>query len=123
VFGPGGRNGYFALTLAAGVSRVPAEQLNEFHWVCTRAHLRYCELVVRGLPPIPRLTQRETNVLLWISRGKSNAEIGAILGLSAYTVDTYVRAVFAKLGVGNRVSAAVRGLGLGLIHSDPDRPE
>jgi LuxR family transcriptional regulator/LuxR family quorum-sensing system transcriptional regulator CciR len=39
-----------------------------------------------------------------------------ILDLSPNTVDTYVRRIFRKLHVGDRVTAALRGLALGLIH-------
>lgn len=56
------------------------------------------------------LTQRESEVLLWISRGKSNKDIGDILGLSPRTVNKHLEQVFAKLGVENRASAAIRAV-------------
>jgi DNA-binding NarL/FixJ family response regulator len=40
-------------------------------------------------------------VLCWLSRGKSNAEIGMILGISAATVGKHLEHVYPKLGVGN----------------------
>jgi DNA-binding NarL/FixJ family response regulator len=60
------------------------------------------------------LTAREAEVLLWIMRGKSNRDIGDILGLSPRTVNKHLEQIFAKLGVENRTSAAalaVRALG------------
>lgn len=54
------------------------------------------------------LTQRESEVLLWIARGKSNRDIGEILGLSPRTVNKHLEQVYAKLGVENRASAAVK---------------
>lgn len=56
------------------------------------------------------LTAREAEVLLWIARGKSNRDIGDILGLSPRTVNKHLETVYAKLGVENRASAAVMAL-------------
>ncbi|HVW93395.1 MAG TPA: DNA-binding response regulator [Devosia sp.] len=54
------------------------------------------------------LTLRESEVLLWIARGKSNRDIAEILGLSPRTVNKHLEQVYAKLGVENRASAAIR---------------
>ena len=52
------------------------------------------------------LTAREAEVLLWISRGKSNRDIGDILGLRPGTVTKHLEQIYIKLGVENRASAA-----------------
>lgn len=57
-----------------------------------------------------QLTGREAEVLLWIARGKSNRDIGDILGLSPRTVNKHLEQVYMKLGVENRASAAVMAL-------------
>ena len=49
-------------------------------------------------------------MLLWIARGKSNRDIGEILGLSPRTVNKHLEQVYMKLGVENRASAAVVAL-------------
>ena len=54
------------------------------------------------------LTAREAEVLLWIAKGKSNRDIGEILGLSPRTVNKHLEQIYSKLGVENRASAAVR---------------
>ena len=54
------------------------------------------------------LTQRESEVLMWIARGKSNRDIGDILGLSPRTVNKHLEQVYTKLGVENRASAAIK---------------
>jgi DNA-binding response OmpR family regulator len=59
------------------------------------------------------LTSREAEVLLWLSRGKSNRDIAEILGLSPRTINKHLEQMFEKLGVENRASAtalAVRTL-------------
>ncbi len=52
------------------------------------------------------LTLRESEVLLWIARGKSNRDIGEILSLSPRTVTKHLEHIYTKLGVENRSSAA-----------------
>ncbi len=54
------------------------------------------------------LTVREGEVLLWIGRGKTNKDIGDILGLSPRTVNKHLEQIYAKLGVENRASAALK---------------
>ncbi len=58
------------------------------------------------------MTGREAEVLLWLSRGKSNREIGQILGISPRTVNKHLEQIFIKLGVENRASAAARAVRL-----------
>jgi two-component system, NarL family, response regulator LiaR len=53
------------------------------------------------------LSMREQEVLALLALGLSNPEIAAELFLSVDTVKTYVRRVFAKLGVNNRTNAAL----------------
>ena len=54
------------------------------------------------------LTARESEVLEWIAKGKSNRDIGDILGLSSRTVNKHLEQIYVKLGVENRASAAVK---------------
>ena len=56
------------------------------------------------------LTDRETEVLLWISKGKTNREIGMILSTSPRTINKHLEQVFKKLGVENRTTAATLAL-------------
>jgi DNA-binding CsgD family transcriptional regulator len=52
------------------------------------------------------LTRRESEVLLWMSQGKSNGDIGKILGMKERTVCKHSERVYSKLCVENRTSAA-----------------
>ncbi|MCE1237366.1 MAG: DNA-binding response regulator [Hyphomicrobiales bacterium] len=54
-----------------------------------------------------RVSDREAQVLDWIARGKSNRDIGDILGLSPRTINKHLERIFKKIGVENRTSAAV----------------
>jgi DNA-binding CsgD family transcriptional regulator len=57
------------------------------------------------------LTRRQTEVLSWVARGKTNAEIAAILRLKTGTIGKYLERIFPKLGVENRTAAASFVLG------------
>src|SRR6266508_3245062 len=56
------------------------------------------------------LTRREAEVLFWISQGKSNHDIGVILGAKTGTICKHVEHIFGKLNVENRTAAAVMAL-------------
>lgn len=56
------------------------------------------------------VTAREAEVLLWVSRGKSNRDIAEILALSPRTVNKHLEQMFEKLGVENRASATALAL-------------
>lgn len=56
------------------------------------------------------LTPREAEVLLWMAQGKSNADIGTILGCAENTVKVHTARMFEKLGFENRNAATVRAL-------------
>ena len=61
------------------------------------------------------LTPREREVLRWIYLGKSNAEIGAILKISALTVKNHVQKTLRKLKVVNRAQAVGKALDARII--------
>jgi len=58
------------------------------------------------------LTEREMEVLMWVSQGKSNPEIGIILGAKSRTVQKHLERILRKLGVENRQAAGMRALEL-----------
>ncbi len=70
---------------------------------------------VDGTVPVPALTERETQVLTGMSRGRSNAEIGKELFLSEDTVKTHARRLFRKLGAADRAQAVAVGFRWGLV--------
>jgi DNA-binding CsgD family transcriptional regulator len=51
------------------------------------------------------LTPREREVLHWLARGKSNAEIASLLGIKVATVGKHLERIYPKLGVENRTAA------------------
>lgn len=61
------------------------------------------------------LTGRELEILHWVYEGKSNMEIGMILGISGLTVKNHVQNILRKLNVQNRTQAVAKGLSLNLL--------
>ncbi|UWP82194.1 response regulator [Dactylosporangium fulvum] len=59
------------------------------------------------VPVLEPLTERELEVAAHVGAGRTNAEIGAELFISAGTVKTHIAAIQRKLGVRNRVGIAV----------------
>lgn len=57
--------------------------------------------------PTVKLSSRELEVLQLLVEGHSNPEIAARLYLSPHTIKTYVRSIFNKFGVNDRLQAAV----------------
>lgn len=57
------------------------------------------------------LTPRETEVLSWLAKGKTNRDIGDILGMSHRTVNKHLEHIFEKLGVETRAAAAALASG------------
>ncbi|PZG03045.1 LuxR C-terminal-related transcriptional regulator, partial [Nonomuraea aridisoli] len=62
------------------------------------------------------LSEREVQVIRLVARGLSNQEIAGELVLSVETVRTYLKRMFAKLGVHDRTHLAVLAHEAGLLH-------
>jgi DNA-binding NarL/FixJ family response regulator len=56
------------------------------------------------------LTRREAEVLLWLSRGKSNRDIAQILNVSFRTINKHLEQIYPKLGVETRTSAVAQAI-------------
>jgi transcriptional regulator EpsA len=63
------------------------------------------------------VTVREREVLEWIYRGKSNIEVGMILGISPLTVKNHVQKILRKLDVLNRTQAVGKALALHILNT------
>jgi len=82
--------------------------------------LRFSGVVVESeaerpsTPPI-ELPPRELQCLQWCSEGKTNWEIGRILGISERTVEHHIGSAVRRLGCTSRVQGVALALRVGLI--------
>lgn len=61
--------------------------------------------------PLPAVSPRQAEILQWLREGKSNEEIGRLLGISALTVKNHLQRLYRQLGVSNRAHAVARSAG------------
>jgi transcriptional regulator EpsA len=61
-----------------------------------------------GHGKLEALSAREEEIMHWVSIGKTNLEIGQILGISHNTAKNHLRRIFKKLNVANRAQAVAR---------------
>lgn len=91
-----GESGLSEMTVLLSVIDIPSHQ----EGVAVPASTSH-----RSLPAVS-LTPRETEVLSWLAKGKTNRDIADILGMSHRTVNKHLEHIFEKLGVETRTAAA-----------------
>ena len=64
------------------------------------------------------LTEREKNVLHYLALGLKNEEIAKKLHISVHTVKAHLEAIYEKLGVKNRVQAAIKAVILEIVDKE-----
>jgi two-component system nitrate/nitrite response regulator NarL len=94
------------LAIHAGEPWIPralmAHALDELqHLLQTRASISQA---------MEQLTQRQREIVRWVSQGLSNKEIGRHLGISPTTVKTHLHNIFERAGVNGRQQLAARAL-------------
>lgn len=108
----------------AGVGIASSERKLDIHptivstlaLISQQFHTAYIQMALGTLSaPKIQLTQREKEILLWCSRGKSNWVIGEILGVSEHAVKFHVANCITKLGADSRITAVLKAIRLGLI--------
>lgn len=114
LFGPLNRDGYASMRFRDDPDAFDEGRLQAIHSLLLAAHLQICTIMDGGSSPVS-LSDREREVLEWMGRGKSSADIATILEISPETVRTYTRRIYDKLQTNDRVTATVRALKLGLV--------
>jgi DNA-binding CsgD family transcriptional regulator len=71
----------------------------------------------------PELSAREQEIARMVARGYTNKMVAAVLDISCWTVDTYLRRVFTKLGVRSRSAMVTRLTREGILDAADGTPE
>jgi LuxR family transcriptional regulator, quorum-sensing system regulator SolR len=110
------------LTLARSAEGFSETELSlkteKMSWLAQIAHSAMARLTTEQLAPRmghTPLTTRELEVLRWTADGKTSGEVGDILNITERTVNFHINQCIEKLGVNNKLSAAVRAAMLGLL--------
>ncbi|PMQ10690.1 LuxR C-terminal-related transcriptional regulator [Janthinobacterium sp. AD80] len=114
-----GGGSLFALFSAPAPQADAARQAYLLELLLPYLHLHWLALpdYLHGAPAgaARAASARELEVLRWVSIGKSNEEVGQILGISGWTVKSHLQRIYKLLGVSNRTQAVTRGMALRLI--------
>ena len=115
-FGPGGRLGYIGIGRTdRDLDDLSTSNLNRIHWTAQNFHMRWCEIALLKMPKDFTLTPRELLVLESLARGTSDEIICGVVGASIDSVRQSIRNIMKKMGVSDRPSAILRGVGSGLL--------
>ncbi|MGH1455241.1 MAG: helix-turn-helix transcriptional regulator [Alphaproteobacteria bacterium] len=123
-----GLNGELAalgLASTGGTAEINKDVLSKIRALSVQFHIAYMESETRISHEYREnvltkntniiLSEREREVLLWMSEGKSDSVISEILGISYSTVRYHTNSLFIKLGVNERTLAVVKAIRHGLI--------
>ena len=70
---------------------------------------------IRSFSAMPKLSQRQIDILNLVAKGLSNKEIAGIVGVSSDTVKYHVANILQAIGASTRAEATLIALNLGLI--------
>lgn len=90
----------------------------EIEALCITAHLRLSQLPV----PEPRLTPRQSEILDWVTDGKSARDIGLLTGLPASVIEKHLRNIRERLGVGTTQQAVLKAAFMRQLFQFPQSP-
>ncbi len=114
LYGPHAHDAYSAFDFGVPLDEVSDTDIGMVRALAQAAHQRICVLVQSAATEYD-LSERELEVLEWLTHGKSIWSIATILDLSPDTVKTYARRIYSKLEVSDRVGAVVKALKHGLV--------
>lgn len=120
IHGPDGELGlvsYVSDEMPGGYDRFLERQRHQLHLLAIYYHALVTETLAASPAAAPvRLSARERDCLSWKAEGKSNTDIGDILGISAKTVDFHLTNARRKFGVATNQQAVAIALLRAMIH-------
>lgn len=116
IHGPGGYQGLVSLLAREKLALTPRDRA-VLEAMARTLHERCRNTVGLGSPDtaVPKLTMRETECMRWVAAGKSDWEVGQVLGISSATAHFHVERVKKKLNKATRTEAVATLVLHGLI--------
>lgn len=112
--GPGADADLVSLSLRDETS-VDRDRLPLVYGLTVQYRLRLGDFLGEAKVLRSNLTSKEVECLRWCRDGKTNWEIGEIMGISEKTVEFHLSNAIRKLGASNRITAVVKGIQCGVI--------
>lgn len=116
LYGPRGRASYSSVGFDSPINEPAWKLTAALQAIAQAAHTRICTLVSQLPGNQVALSARETDILHWMAREKSNIDIATILDISPETVKTYVKRLFEKLHSKTRMGCVIAALKLGALN-------
>ena len=113
VFGVGGKA--HVVTMSGAKVRFDPTARKELHLVSMYAYARAMKLRKRSEPPVIQLSPRQTEALQWAAMGKTDSEIGDIMGVTENTAHKHIEEAKRRFGVATRMQAVVAAIRQGGI--------
>jgi DNA-binding NarL/FixJ family response regulator len=111
-----GVTGYLSKTLPADELVDALERVHRGELVISAPPRSECLAVGQEWPGrSDGLSERESEILAFITQGKSNAEVAALTYLSINSIKTYVRSIYRKIGASSRTQAVLWGVERGFL--------
>lgn len=114
LFGPNNRRGFMVLVGDSIRKENGAHIPYQVQALALLFHSRFC-LIIQDIQRQINLTSREAEVVELLTYGKTNKEIADALNITASTVSGYMKAIFIKLEVSDRVSASMRAQSMSVV--------
>ncbi|MCI2398424.1 LuxR family transcriptional regulator [Aliiroseovarius subalbicans] len=103
--------GLISLVAREGLTQADVDALWNTHGRAFEAMNNVVHLKIISLPHhehMPRLSERQREVLEWVADGKTNQDIATILGVKTATIEKHLRLVREKLGVETTAQAVLK---------------
>ena len=115
LYGPNGNNALLTFSFGIDLESADNPRVKEIVDLSSRAFANYILNFQRHEAAATPLSPRELEIIALSAKGQSNKELARTLGISPSSVDTYMRRIFAKLEVTDRVQAVLQCLSMGLV--------
>jgi len=111
IAGPFGETIGMSIANDGAIIHINNDILSQLFAITNQFNLRCIAILGVALKYLPiNLSNREKEVILWSSQGKSNSTIATLMGTSHKTVEFHFSSIFKKLHVNNRVLAVLKAI-------------